>query len=217
MGRTCTNCKTWKGISEYYSSERTNAGGEKYIYYNPQCKACLIEKTNKWHKENADKKSAYRRKYYYDNKDMHNKSNLKWRDSGGQRDWQRRNKDKIKGYRLYREMHKSHEITLDEWEDCKKYFNHRCAYCGLAIEEHIVRFNRKYINGDFHKEHVDHKGSNDLSNCVPSCRSCNSSKSNLIFDEWYNEDNPTFNDDRYVKILSWLSNDYKNFIFLDRE
>lgn len=217
MERVCTNCKTKKSISDYYGHERVKADGEKYIYYNPQCKSCLIEKANKWHKENADKKFAYRRRYYYENKDMHDKSNLKWRNSGGQRDWQRRNKDKLKEYSDSRMQNKSHKINTQEWEDCKKYFNHRCAYCGIAIENHIILFNRKYINGDFHKEHVDHEGSNDLSNCVPSCKSCNSSKSNLLFDEWYNENNVSFSKERCAKIVLWLSRDYRSFIASNEE
>ena len=69
-------------------------------------------------------------------------------------------------------------------EELKKYFNNECAYCGLPLSEHY--FTRKGVTklGDFHKEHVDHEGLNDLSNCVPSCSECNSEKNKKIFEKW---------------------------------
>ncbi len=68
-------------------------------------------------------------------------------------------------------------------------------------------------NFDLHKEHVNHNGANDLSNCVPACYSCNSKKWIYEFEDWYNEGNEIFSQYRLDKIYKWLSNDYK--IYLD--
>lgn len=91
---------------------------------------------------------------------------------------------------------------------CKQYFNYECAYCGLPLEEHYIIYAGNLILGDFHKEHVDHFGSNDLSNCVPACKSCNSSKHDFEFNKWYNTDNHKFNIERYNKIIKWLNVDW---------
>jgi hypothetical protein len=68
------------------------------------------------------------------------------------------------------------------------------------------------ILSDFHKEHIDDDGANDLSNCVPSCKLCNSYKHQYIFDDWYNKNNPNFNQDRLNKIIKWLNEDYKLYL-----
>jgi hypothetical protein len=66
----------------------------------------------------------------------------------------------------------------------------------------------KYKN-NLHKEHVDHEGANDISNCIPACKSCNSMKNIKNFNNWYNDKNTRFNEERLHKIEQWLENDYK--------
>ncbi|MFC0852976.1 HNH endonuclease [Halalkalibacter oceani] len=113
-------------------------------------------------------------------------------------------------YRENKYYNKSHEISTEEWESCKQYFNYECAYCGLHIDEHFVKYGDEYKLYDFHQEHVDHIGSNDLSNCIPSCKSCNSKKWQYEFIKWYNPSNEVFTEERLNKISKWLSADYKN-------
>lgn len=124
---------------------------------------------------------------------------------GNLRRWQEKNKDKIKKYNQKRKTHKIHQITTEEWNECKKYFNNECAYCGLPASDHYVKYKDQYILSDLHKEHVDHNGANDISNCIPSCKSCNSSKHTFTLSEWYNEtSNPNFTNERLEKILKWI-------------
>jgi 5-methylcytosine-specific restriction endonuclease McrA len=127
-------------------------------------------------------------------------------------EWQRNHPDKIRGYNRDRNLHKKHEISEQEWESCKNYFNYRCAYCGLPIEEHFVKYKGKIFIGDFHRDHVNDEGNNDLSNCIPACKSCNTSKHIHHLEEWYNENNPNFNQERLDKINKWLDEDYKKYI-----
>lgn len=63
-------------------------------------------------------------------------------------------------------------LTLEQWNEIKESFGHRCAYCGEA--------------GPLEQEHVtplSKGGGTTNDNIVPACRSCNSKKgANLV--EW---------------------------------
>ena len=72
-------------------------------------------------------------------------------------------------------------------------------------------YNGKLVSSDFHKEHKDDKGANDIRNCIPSCRDCNCSKWSFEFEEWYKEKD-FFDEERYNKIIQWTTNDYKLYI-----
>ncbi|MCM3387283.1 HNH endonuclease [Ureibacillus chungkukjangi] len=126
--------------------------------------------------------------------------------------WQQNNKDKIRGYNKYREQNKKHDINKEEWKACKEYFDNSCAYCGLHHDHHYRMWSGELKKMDLHKEHVDHNGSNNLSNCVPACQSCNSSKYNFELHDWYNKDNPDFTQEKFDKIHKWLETDYKKYI-----
>jgi hypothetical protein len=206
--KQCSICKEWfpENQDNFYKK-----GKEKL---SPYCKTCESKKNSQWQKDNPDRVKAHNqneykkphvRKYLYEL----SKRRLK---NGEQRKWQQNNPDKLKQYREFREMNKTHTITNQEWKDCKKYFNNCCAYCGLPIEEHYFNRLGERKLGDFHKEHVDHEGANDLSNCVPSCKSCNSSKGTYILEEWYTEDTSRFSQERLDKIYKWLNEDYKLYL-----
>ena len=138
------------------------------------------------------------------------------RESGKYKDWQRNNKDKIRQYNKNREKNKMHEISDSEWLSCKAYFNNSCAYCGLHEDEHYRKHYGKMKRFDLHKDHVDHEGANDLSNCVPACQSCNSSKHNKELEEWYRPNNElwceVYSHERLSKINKWLNDNYKLYI-----
>lgn len=90
---------------------------------------------------------------------------------------------------------------------CLEYFNNCCAYCGMTLEEHKDKYNQ-----NLHKEHVTSCGRNDLKNCVPSCKVCNSEKSTTSFNDWYNIKNIKYSKDRYMKICKWIKEDCKLYI-----
>jgi len=125
--------------------------------------------------------------------------------------WMKDNKDKIHDYNMKHSC-KKHQISKEQWKECKDYFNNECAYCGLKQEDHFIHRKGKLINIDLHKEHVVWNDANDLSNCVPSCQTCNSRKHTYALDKWYNKDNPKFTQERYDKIIKWITEDYKKFI-----
>lgn len=180
--------------------------------FHTYCKQCNKEQSIQWGVENRDKQLIAHQKYLRTPK---GKAWLK-RDAEKQKenrkDYRKNNKDKMKEYSKNRYSNKKHNITTQQWENCKKYFNHRCAYCGLAIEDHWIEFRGNIQLGDFHKEHVDDKGANDLSNCIPACKSCNSEKHDWLLDDWYNQTNTKYSDERFHKILKWLKEDYKAYL-----
>ena len=65
-------------------------------------------------------------------------------------------------------------FTAEEWQQALSYFGGQCAYCGKSGKltfDHFYPFSK---GGDFMK-----------GNIVPSCVSCNSSKNNKSFIDWY--------------------------------
>jgi 5-methylcytosine-specific restriction endonuclease McrA len=122
------------------------------------------------------------------------------------KEWQQSNPEKLREYRIKREQNKTHEISLSEWKECKNYFENSCGYCGMSEEEHISVFKQV-----LHRDHVDHDGANDLSNCIPACKSCNSSKHNFELNDWYNESNSDFTIKRLNKIKEWLTSDWEDY------
>lgn len=200
-------------MDNYYSQNKKKADGTPYIYYHLECKECAIEKAKQWALANPEQRKLLKNKYEKKPKSKEQKKLREkgYREDGKYLDWQRENKDKIRGYNKEREQHKKHEISKSEWLSCKSYFNNCCAYCGLSVEKHFRIHYGEMKQFDLHKEHVDHNGSNDLSNCVPSCQSCNSSKWTYSLLEWYTPEKEFYNEDRLSKIHNWLSVDFLKF------
>lgn len=184
------------------------------------CKKCdtkeaSIRQYKKYHSDTALKE--YHREYFLEHQDYYRDVTRKYQSKKkdiikkNQKIWWQSNKDIIKQYN-YNRSHKNHRITNEEWKACKEYFNNSCAYCGLPAEKHYISYRVNIKQTDLHKEHVIYNGANDLSNCVPACRKCNSSKSNRQLENWYNENIPVYDAKKLDKIKQWINNDYKNFI-----
>jgi hypothetical protein len=114
---------------------------------------------------------------------------------------------KVKEYALKYNANKQHNISKEEWKACKQYFNNCCAYCGISEEDA-----KEHQGQRLHKEHAVNKGANDISNCVPSCRSCNSYKGSFDFNEWYTPENERYEKNKLNKIIQWLEVGYKEYL-----
>lgn len=211
--KLCNKCFNWFPLNlDYFYKNKSAPDG-----FFPNCKECEKQKGVKYRKEHVQHYREYNRKYKKENQLYYRKLRQEYKEKHGQRvkddmhNWRTNNKDKVKQYNEKRQ-HKNHDVTEEQWINCKGYFDNKCAYCGLPIEEHYIMFKRKIILSDFHKEHFDDEGANDLSNCISSCKSCNSYKWKFTFDEWYSERNPVYSKERYNKILQWINKDYKKFI-----
>ena len=197
--KECNICRETKQLSEYYSYEKSSKTKGEYTYYYPYCKTCSVEKSKKRMYENYDdhKKAAIKSNNRPEARERHRGVWKRYVKSGKYKEWQQKNKDKLKGYNEFRKMNKEHEISDEEWIHCKIFFGFRCAYCGIT-EEDSKKAQGQYL----HKEHVIHDGSNKIDNCVPSCRSCNSSKRQMSLEEFCEYKN--IDKERYIKILEWL-------------
>lgn len=200
--KICNFCGESKSLSEYYFQKKINKDGEESIYYQPTCKVCVKKKSAKWQSEHKERHNACCRKQYAENRhDRRNRdkaNTVKSRERGVFLEWQRNNKDKIKQYAENRKS-KQHSISTKEWKRCLEFFDDSCAYCGLSNKEHKEKYKKS-----LHKEHVDPNGSNGISNCVPACIRCNSSKGVLDMKDWYSK-TEYFEDAKLVKIYEWLS------------
>jgi hypothetical protein len=211
-------CDEDKPLSEFYTQKKHSKTMGEYLYYNPECKECTKNRSKKWQDDNYEQyqvgfnERSRKKRLIPEKLEYHRIKANEQRKSGYQKGWQIKNKDKVGGYNKYKSCNKTHVISDSEWENCKNYFNYRCAYCDLKIEEHSVLFRGVYILSDFHREHVDHLGSNGLENCVPSCKRCNCRKWKYEFEKWYSEKNEGYDLIRYRKIVSWLSKDYMKYI-----
>lgn len=91
------------------------------------------------------------------------------------------------------EQNSENTLTASEWENCKKYFDYSCAYCGLKSEvlskDHFIPLN---LGGGL-----------TVTNVVPCCQNCNSSKSNRKFSLWY-KNTSFYSYKRELKILDYL-------------
>lgn len=205
--KLCSKCNQWKVMeTEFYAHKSFKLDG-----YNPSCKECVKARQRarfeftkpyheKWMDDNKEKVTEYNKKYYPEHIEEFQEK-LK--------NWQKENPERVKYHRLKKRTHK---ISKKEWADCKKYFDNACAYCGLPIELHSMIYRGEERRSDFHKEHVDDNGLDDLSNCIPSCRNCNSKKGSCSLDEWYNQENILWSNEMYQKIINWITADYKKYI-----
>lgn len=215
--KACTRCGEILPRTEEYFYKMKVVTKTKGIYYTltPRCRECTKDKVNEY--IDKDREGFYEKQKLYQeaNQEIRNKRAREWRENNPERnyenqsDWRITNPEKCREYSRFKLKNKIHNISLREWIACKNYFDNCCAYCGMPIEEHY--YTRKGITklGDFHKEHKNHYGNNDLSNCLPSCGSCNDRKWKFDFDSWYNETNPRYSKERYDKIIKWLTEDYK--------
>ena len=215
--KQCTKCEEWLPETVEYFYMRNKSKPERG--FNSECKECTKVDTKRWQQEiNPSKYKEIKRIYKENNFEKYNNGISNWRKNNKEyislynKEYQNKHPDKIKEYNAYRQMHKKHIINKQEWQACKDYFNNECAYCGLLAENHTRTYKGELQVIDLHKEHVDHNGLNDLSNCIPSCQSCNSTKNRKSLDEFYNPNNLNFIQERYDRIMKWLTEDYKLYI-----
>lgn len=85
------------------------------------------------------------------------------------------------------------DLTRDEWNETKKYFDNSCAYCGVKSKKTLAM---EHLNGNAYTQY----------NILPSCKSCNSSKHSANLFEWLFDGTKLrkLNRERLVKICNFL-------------
>lgn len=149
------------------------------------------QQVNKWRKENAE----YIREYRIKNRDRDREQQRKWVKS------ERGRKLSMTKTNSYRAKKKAliNDFTAKNWSSCIEYFDHSCAYCGKYSEaleqEHFIPV---YNGGHFTKNNI-----------LPACRTCNASKNNRDYFEWYSAQK-FFSEERHLKILKYLGRESDN-------
>lgn len=203
--RLCTSCKEWKAetIEYFYMYNKKNLKRG----FMAECKMCSIKRSDTYQRKNPDKMKRYMKKE--DQKPSNKARRRKWTqeaiENGYYKKYFKNNPDKAK---QYQEKHRDHDISKKEWLSCCSIFDWKCAYCDKTIEQ---QFNEN--QEQFHKDHVDHNGANDLSNCVCGCTQCNTTKRQMNIDELFESGIISqFTIEKLGRIKWWVIEGYKDYI-----
>jgi len=183
--KICTECgENLPYTIEYYHSNGRGKG------LSSSCKECRtkkslsayeVKKTDKEYAENANQRAKLWR--------LKSKGKDSYKETMRQKDQRRRAlKNNLPA-----------TFTKKEWQECKKYFNNSCAYCGKLAprlhQEHYIPLSK---GGEYSKNNI-----------VTACITCNSSKRDYMPDDWYPKQ-PFYSPEREQKILDYLG--YKDGI-----
>lgn len=121
------------------------------------------------------------------------------------REWRKRYAETERGREVIRNNIKRRQaaknkllstLSIDQWEECKAYFDHSCAYCGSDAEtlhqEHVVPVVK---GGHYTKQNI-----------IPACQSCNFGKHASDMEVWYKRQE-FFSVERLKRIHNWTGYD----------
>lgn len=205
MKRVCSKCKIEKELNaDNFGKRRRDKFG-----FDTTCKECRKEYDKKRYKENGerlkseakarywrnrDKRQKYQKNYYEQNKEECIERQKKW------------DKDNPIQRRIINNLSRCKEfgkctLTEQEWIETLNYFDNRCAYCGMTIDDHKQIYG-EVLNQD-HLIPINKGGEYKFKNIIPSCRSCNSKKKDNDFSEWY-KNSDVYNFIREAKIKKFI-------------
>lgn len=198
------NKENWRRYREEHKEEII----QKQKEYVEKNKDKIIERTKKYRELRKEELSQKRKDYTAANKERVYSRKRELRLINLEREHDRINKynaSEIGRKRTRLNAHKrrarSKNITVDydikKWEECKTEFNNICCYCGKAdqlTQDHFIPLSK---GGEY-----------TTNNIIPACKSCNSSKNNRGFFEWYTQQK-FYSKKREQKILKYLNYDTK--------
>ncbi len=215
--KVCNKCKRELPLnSDHYNIRKDSKDGFKNT-----CKKCCTEYNREYRKKNETKFKEYQKtyrdnhveerrqynreyqsQYYENNKESINKRHVEYnrkyiKTKHG------RELDRIKRHRKRAIDHlNGGEYTVEQWDECLKFFDNRCAYTGekLKYKEITVDHITPLVSG----------GTSYIGNIVPSSKLANNSKSNNEMKSWFRKQS-YFSEERLKKILDWI--EYAEFIF----
>jgi hypothetical protein len=220
LGIYCKDCRKAKKKADYEKhKDKCNERSTKYYYENLE----EIKKQGKKYREQNKNHINAQAKIYRDvNKERiaewqkgyreRNEKNLRIKDAlkrtklGYKEKHKERNKKYYKTEKgqftaqLSRERYRNRQagvsstLTRTQWNACKQMFDYTCAYCGKSLnnltQDHFIPLSKG--------------GGYDANNIIPCCKSCNSSKQDKDFLEWYHKQ-PYYSEKRKYKINKYLA------------
>lgn len=216
--RKCTN----EYLKKYHAKNRVQNNETSRAYYQNNKKR-LNEMGKQWYEDNKEEVLEWSKQYYIENSKCIKKRVKKYRQENKDkiaefmRNWYRNNPEKARIYsarRRTRKMSLPTTLTIEQWEEIKTYFNCECAYCGMGEEEH-----KEIYNQVLHQEHfipLVKGGAYTHNNIIPSCGSCNPSKGDKNFFEWYpkQEFYSKAREDKILKHLKYYGKDMQQLSIL---
>lgn len=201
----CKKCNT--SYSKQYGKQHYQENKEKIKQYQrkneekikSQRQSISRKKYEKyWYQKNKDRRKVL----YKNNAEKISQKRLQYRKENSETIKQRNkqywhnNLEKARVHRQKRESLKKGLLasyTTQQWDRCKKSFNNKCAYCGkeeLLQQDHFIPLSK---DGEY-----------TVNNIIPACKSCNTSKGNKDFFEWYPKQ-LFYSKQRRTKILKYLN------------
>jgi hypothetical protein len=150
-----------------YLKNKERINQKNYEYYLTH-KQQLAKAGVMWKKNNPEKMRVISHRRYERVKDHHKILTRQWKQTHKEERniaWQARRAKKL-----------SLDYTLlpEQWEQIKTYFDNKCCYCGKKLKLTQDHFVPLLNNGEY-----------THNNIVPCCLSCNSSKNEKNFFDWY--------------------------------
>ena len=178
LQRECKICQTSRRTAERrFNPDRHRENGRKYYAANREQ---TLTNTRKHYEANRERYSLTHHKWYEANKDKKLEQNREWRESNRElasehaSRWRKANPKRVREterrYKLKRRLLLAGarcDLTLQQWEQIKAFYKHRCALCGEQTQltrDHVIPITKG--------------GEHTASNIIPLCRSCNSRKGN---------------------------------------
>lgn len=186
--RTCTKCNIEKDIKEYGLHKSSGDGIRHW------CRDCCKEYKKQYSKNNKEELKERNKQYRENNKEKINEYHKQYRADNQEKrkEYLKDNKELFKEYhkqycKEHRDIYNMHNqrynakkkqlpntLTVEQWEECKNHFKGECAYCGKTkplAQDHFIPISK---GGEY-----------TINNIIPACKSCNSSKHDKVFEEWY--------------------------------
>lgn len=229
VNKDISNFNKRKASNDGLASQCKGCNKEYKRIYNENNKEKIAEGRRRHYKENKEDIITYQKEYYIANKEQiaeykkrharENKQHIAKYQMEYGKIYAVENKEKIQlRNRLYSQNNKelvnaktqryrarkkklNYTLTTDKWLSILDDFNNSCSYCGTTEQKHIAEYNHA-----LHQEHfipLSKGGGYTHDNIIPSCVSCNSSKGNKNFFEWYPE-HEHYSKERERFILEYL-------------
>ena len=193
-------------IRVWHSKNKVTQAEKRKLYYQEN-RETLDENNKLWRKENKLARSEHCKKYYESNKaTICEKGRARYQNNGPE--YAEYKKEYRQGHLelccMYSQRRRARRrllpatLTVEQWEQIKKDFDGKCAYCGEELpleQEHFLPLTK---GGEY-----------TVDNIIPACRSCNCSKGVKLPNDWY----PSFkhySKKRENKILEYLNYDKQN-------
>lgn len=207
--KICTKCgEEFPATREHFYK---NKNGKFGLY--AKCKDCHNkvsknyrdrnkEKYKKYREEHKEEMAKYNKKYWAENKERLKKEKVEYRKNNRHeirkknREYKRKNKDlvnRLNNKRRAKKRKLPSNLTKKQWLEIKSKFDNRCAYCGENKELQQEHFIPLAKGGEF-----------THNNIIPACKSCNSSKQDKDFFDWYPKQD-FYSKKREAKILDFLN------------